>query len=210
AGTHTVTAAYAGNSSFQPSTSAALLQTVNPGPTGTPNQRFVTQVYLDLLNRQPEPGGLTFWTGQLDRGGSRTRVVQDIESSQEYKTDLVQSFYTLYLHRTGEPGGVTVWVNFLSGGGSATNLRPMFTSSTEYFQSRAGGQTSRFLDALYQDAFNRAVDAAGRAQFQPGLDSGRLNRLDVAEVVFGSAEFRQDLVQSFYRRFLRRNADPGG
>src|SRR5262249_34837587 len=32
----------------------------------------------------------------------------------------------------------------------------------------------------------------------------------VAEAVFASDEFRQDLVQSYYQRFLGRDAEPGG
>src|SRR5205823_796252 len=47
------------------------------------NQAFVAQVYLDLLQRPADAGGLASWTGLLDQGMSRPAVVQAMESSAE-------------------------------------------------------------------------------------------------------------------------------
>src|SRR5207245_694545 len=86
--THTITAVYSGDTNVTGSTSTAVNQVV-----GTPNERFVAQVYLDLLNRPVDAGGLASWTGALAGGLGRTQVVVAIEASQEYDTDLVESFY---------------------------------------------------------------------------------------------------------------------
>src|SRR5439155_12361680 len=82
------------------------------------NQAFVAQVYLDLLHRPADAGGLAAWTGLLDQGVSRPAVVEAMESSLEYRTDLVQSLYTQYLHRNADPGGLNGFVAFLRSGGS--------------------------------------------------------------------------------------------
>ncbi len=43
------------------STTAAILEELLPGGgTGTPNERFISEVYRDLINRQVEQSGLAF------------------------------------------------------------------------------------------------------------------------------------------------------
>src|SRR5262249_25839150 len=88
-------------------------------------------------------------------------------------------------------------------------VEAILAGSPEYFQVRAGGSTDGFLNALYQDALQRAVDASGRAAFSQQLSSG-VSRTQVALTILTSAEYRQDLVQSFYQQFLHRSADPVG
>jgi uncharacterized protein (TIGR03118 family) len=61
--------------------------------TETPNQRFVAQVYLDLLHRQVDATGLSAFSAMLGQGVSRTQVVLDIENSMEFRTDQVEALY---------------------------------------------------------------------------------------------------------------------
>src|SRR5207249_108956 len=79
AGTHTITATYNGNGDFSASTSAAINQTVSTG-----SQAFVFKLYQDLLFRQPEPGGLAYWSGLLNQGVlTRIQVALGIQTSPE-------------------------------------------------------------------------------------------------------------------------------
>jgi hypothetical protein len=206
AGTHTITASYNGDENFGSSISTALVQ-----GTGSPNERFIAQVYLDLLNRPVDSSGLANWSSALGRGASRVSIVQAIEGSPEYYTLVVQNSYQSYLRRTGEPDGIRSWVSFLNASGLLARLRPSFVSSPEYFQTRASGSNMSFLDALYQDALNRAVDPAGRDGWGRMLDQDRNSgRARVSEAVFASPEFYQVLTQSCYTQFLRRSADSAG
>src|SRR5262249_22484152 len=59
----------------------------------TENQRYVTQVYVDLLERAVDPTGLAGWSAMLDQGVARSQVIQGIEASQEYETLQVQHIY---------------------------------------------------------------------------------------------------------------------
>src|SRR5262249_3977328 len=211
AGVRAITATYNADGNFAGSTSGSLDQMVTTPVTTTANERFIMQVYLDLLNRRVDPVGLSAWAGALDRGVSRAAVVRAIADSQEYKTLAVQSFYRLYLRRTGEVEGVRAWVSFLNAGGSLVMLRKFFVSAPEYFQTRADGNTTRFLSAVYQDAFNRSVDPIGQTAWERVLrDDPAGGRFRVADGVFTSREFSQTLVQSFYQQFLRRSAELGG
>src|SRR5207245_1722122 len=113
------------------------------------------------------------------------------------------------LHRSADSGGLTSFVSFLSGGGTVEQVQAMIAGSGEYFANRGGGTNGGFVDALYRDALNRAADAGGRAAFLAALANG-MSRQAVADAIFHSDEYRQDLIQSYYQRFLHRPADSGG
>jgi uncharacterized protein (TIGR03118 family) len=175
----------------------------------TANERFVSQVYLDLLHRQVDQTGFNSFTSLLNQGASRTQVVMDIESSLEFRSDEIKALYTRYLHRAADPSGLANFTNFLAGGGTVEQVGTIIAGSPEYFQVRGGSSNNGFLQALYQDALNRGIDPSGQMIFGNALMNGA-TRAQVAAAIFSSTEFRQDLVQSDYQSFLHRAADPSG
>src|SRR5262245_43829054 len=60
----------------------------DPGVNTTPTeaQAFVTGLYHDFFNRDPDPGGLQAWLNYIAQGGSLQSVVQGFLGSQEYLT----------------------------------------------------------------------------------------------------------------------------
>jgi hypothetical protein len=83
----------------------------------TPNEAYVTRLYLDLLGRSPSAGELPTWTGQLSGGASRAPVVSSLTSSVEARTRLVRLTYLALLHRTPTPVEESQTVNRLAAGG---------------------------------------------------------------------------------------------
>src|SRR5207244_1973512 len=84
----------------QDNQSSTLTTTV----TLTPSQAFVAQVYLDLLHRPADGGGLSYWVSRLDDPNPKTRasralVAQAIESSDEYRALVIQGLYQKLLRR---------------------------------------------------------------------------------------------------------------
>ncbi len=55
-------------SGFPSSELARFLGGPSGGLTGTPNQQFVEQAYLDMLGRIADANGLAAWSGLLDQG----------------------------------------------------------------------------------------------------------------------------------------------
>jgi hypothetical protein len=45
----------------------------------------VTMVYVALLRRTPEPGGLDFWVGQVRQGRSLQGLIAGVFGSDEYR-----------------------------------------------------------------------------------------------------------------------------
>jgi RHS repeat-associated protein len=177
---------------------------------GNANAIYVGQLYQDLLGRQADPVGLSFFTGLLDSGtATRASVVQALTTSEEFRAAEVQKLYKTYLHRQADPSGLGTLTAFLKQGGTNEQAAALLAGSPEYFQNRGGGTNAGFLGALYQDALGRAIDPTGLSAWQQALTHGT-SPAQVATAIFSSPEYQQDLVGSLYQTLLRRPADPGG
>jgi uncharacterized delta-60 repeat protein len=178
-------------------------------PSGTASQRFVSQLYLDLLQRPADSGGLAFWSGLIDSGqATNVQVVQMIEGSQEYRQDVIEQFYGEYLRRPVDAGGLTAWEDFLAGGGTIDQMRALVLGSREYFQL-AGSTNDAFVANVYRDALGRPVDNGGQQSWNQALNNGA-DRGAVAGAIMRSPEGNADEVQYLYHWLLHRAADPAG
>jgi CSLREA domain-containing protein len=186
-----------------------VLEELLPGGVrGTPNERWLSEAYRDVLNRPIDAGGMAAWNNQLNLGTSRAAIVQALENSQEYRTDQVQTLYSQYLHRTADAGGLANDVAFLRAGGTVEQVAAAILGSPEYFQNRGGRTNSGFLAALYQDALGRPIDSSGAAAWGAQLSQG-FSRPQVASEILGSNEYHRHLVSIYYNTLLERPADAG-
>jgi uncharacterized repeat protein (TIGR03803 family) len=175
---------------------------------GTPNQSWLTQVYADFFHRPLDASGLATWGNQLNQGMSRTQVVQLIQTSLEYRTDVVEALYSQLLHRAADPSGLSAYTSFLGSGGTAEQVEAALLGSPEYFQLH-GGTNNGFLSAVYQDVLNRALDAGG-AQTWGALLAGGSSPAAVAGAILASLEAQTEAVESYFNEFLHRPADATG
>lgn len=175
------------------------------------NNRYIAQVYLDLLGRVVDQPGMNVWAGKLAEGVPATEVVFDIErcGTNEFQTRAVEQIYQHFLQRAADPAGLQAGINFLNSGGSVELLSSIVIGSTEYFQDRGASTNAGFLTVLYEDALGRPIDATEEADGLEALLTGT-TRQRLAYDVLRSAEYDTDLVQYFYQTFLRRPADSTG
>ncbi len=174
-------------------------------PLSTANEHYVAEIYEDLLLRPVDPDGLAAWSALLDQGTPRSQIVLAIQASEEYRANLVQSYYVRFLNREAEPAGLERWLGFLEHGGNAESLLARFLGADEYWLQRGGSTTAGFLEAVYQDVLGRSLDA-------PGLQAlaGWPSRRAVSQVILNSPEANDLFVEGLYHQFLRRHQDADG
>jgi hypothetical protein len=170
----------------------------------TANERFVVQMYADLLGRRPSVQDLAFATNFLDQTGTREQLASVLLGSDEYRAALVSSIYGAFLRRVASPADVSAGTSFLSGGGTDEQFEALVLGSTEYFVSEGGGTVDGFLHALYQDVLGRPIDVPAETFFTQALAGGATDA-DVALDVLTSTEARQDLVARWFEQYLRRS-----
>jgi uncharacterized delta-60 repeat protein len=177
--------------------------------SGTVHQQFVSQVYLDLLERPADAAGLAHWSGLLDSGQETgQQVALGIEASPEYHALVVNQLYGEYLGRAADAGGLASWSTFLAGGGTIDQLRAVLLGSSEYFAD-SGNTNSGFVSALYRDVLGRPVDSGGQQGWSQVLASGA-SRTAVAGSIIRSFEGNNREVSDLYFWLLHRAPDSVG
>ena len=176
--------------------------------TGTPNQQFVEQAYLDLLGRVAETHGLAAWSGLLDQGqATRAQVALGIEGSPESHGLVVEALFVQILHRPADSATETSLTNFLNSGGTAQQVALALLNSPEYVTDN-GNTPSGFVTGLYRDLLRRSPDTGDQYWIQ-AIDNG-LSMAAAAAAFLGSAESDQDVIDGFFHRFLNRASDSAG
>jgi Domain of unknown function (DUF4214)/Subtilase family len=107
------------------------------------NGQFVERMYNNILLRPSDPGGFSFWLGQLDSGQmTRAQVTLSLLNSTEFQALFasqnrvdVSLLYFDMLRRDPDAGGFSAWVGALNAGVPLTSVIDGFLNSAEY-QSR--------------------------------------------------------------------------
>jgi len=176
---------------------------------GDANQRFVNNLYEDLLGRAAESQGLGFYVDLIQSGRSRGDVSFMIQHSPEYRNKLVSDLYQELLGRAVDAAGLDVHTQLLARGKSIDDVRASILGSDEFFTRRGGGTNEGFVNALYQAVLNRTADATGREIYVGVLSSGG-SRSFVASEVLKSIEADRRLSATYYTKYLGRAADNAG
>jgi subtilase family serine protease len=187
---------------------ASASVTVVQSPSGSVNDAFVAQVYLDLMHRPADPKGLANWVSFLNQGGARAQVIQGFLASPEYQIDVIKQLYLQVLHRTVDAPGLDNWVSYMQAGHSRWEVEASLLGSEEYF-SLHGNSRDGFLQGIYQDVLGRAADATGKQTFLGALGTGQ-TAAQVAAVILTSPEADEDLVAANYLQFLHRPVESMG
>ena len=178
---------------------------------------FVTQLYLDLLDRLPDPAGLAFWAGYLTSGTmNRSQVAQAIFQSPECRNNgvfIIESYLAL-LNRDPDFAGWLMYYQELPSLGQ-TRILDQVLNSPEFLQKHPGLSDQGFVTLLYNNALLRAPDPAGLSFWTSQLSTGAMTRAQIGVAIIGSPESvalnsNHALVDLLYLGFLRRGPDPAG
>ena len=86
------------------------------GLTDTPQERFMTGLYYDLLYRVPQPADVAAWVNALNAGLTPTDIAARFSASPESQASFVLDNYNTYLHRSAAGSEIGGWVNAMQAG----------------------------------------------------------------------------------------------
>ena len=173
----------------------------------TNNGQFVTLLYNNVLDRDPDAGGYAAWLNALNSGMSRQEVVLRFANSQEFieKTgptslsfsaaalsgEVTADIFRLYqatLDREPDAGGLVGWANHLALGATKLSVVGRFVGSAEYQAKYGATDNGQFLTLLYENVLDRAPDPGGYAAWLNALNNG-MSREQVVLGFSDGAEF---------------------
>jgi hypothetical protein len=194
----------------------ALLSNVALGFTGSQefqntygslnNTQFVSQLYLNVLNRPADPGGLANWVNFLNAGATRGEVVVGFSESQENINNhaaqtnagiwdinetagTVARLYWGTLERAPDAPGLANWINAINAGMSFGTAASGFTGSVEFQNTYGSLNNTQFVNQLYLNVLERPADPGGLANWVNALNAGS-SRGDVTLGFTESDEFQ--------------------
>ena len=173
------------------------------------NAGFVTLLYRNVLDRDPDAGGLATWTGLLDSTArSRAAVVAGFSDSAEFRqtsaaaalafaaeglrmavSDDVFRLYRATLGRDPDTAGFLDWAGRLAEGLAWRGAVAGFVESREFTAVYGATTDAAFVTLLYQNVLDRAPDAAGLAHWTGHLAAGTRDRAQLVEAFAQSLEF---------------------
>lgn len=179
-------------------TTKALLETAN--------QKYVEAVYINLLNRPVDLGGLKSWGLALDsKKVPRSALPTQILGSAEYFNNLVTSVYQKYLGRTPSPTEASGWVvQFLSKKLTDEQFHANVLALPEYIAVHGGAANATWVTSVYQMLLNRAPTASELNPKVTALAGGKTTAFQVALGVARSAEHEAILVRGYYQSYYGR------
>ena len=160
----------------------ALFGTPSGGRLSSSN--FVTQLYDNVLHRDPDAAGYNYWLGELAKGVSAATILTRFSESTENKLTLMAfdmhgylgQGYRLYqaaFDRKPDVSGLDYWVNKMFGGTTLEGVASGFMNSAEFAQLYGSSPSAAdFVERLYRNVLDRAQDTDGYGYWTSALSSG--------------------------------------
>jgi hypothetical protein len=233
AGTYTVSAVATDDEGATRSSKSVRFRVVGLDDT----HFFVTQHYLDFLNRPPEAEGLFFWMNNIDSCASDAacREVKQIDSSAAFflSVEFQQTGYLVHRFYRASFGRRPLLAEFLTdaqaiGNGVVVNSpgweqllennKRVFSDSwvaRSAFRSIYDGlSNAQFVDTLIANTGVTFSDT-DRNAFVEELNNQLMSRASVLRLIaenqaFYNAEYNQAFVEMEYFGYLRRDPDEAG
>lgn len=166
-------------------------------------------LYRELLGREPDAGGYSFWVNYTSTNGDRAAVARAFLSSPEYQTHFITTLYANLLNRLPDESGMAFFTSVLTANRDELQIVSAIAGSQEYFD-RNGGSSTGFIDALYRDLLGRTADPQGAAGWISMADQG-MDRGQIVMDFLMSSEGSNKLVDANFQALGQTtpNASPG-
>ncbi|HZE72565.1 MAG TPA: S8 family serine peptidase, partial [Pyrinomonadaceae bacterium] len=201
------------------------------------SRTFIRQQYLDFLNREPDPGGWDYWTGNITQCGTDLRCIHnrriDVSAAFFIELEFQETGYVVYrIHRAAFgtwPGGPTranlAFTQFMAdrsllvpGPGlpqSTVNFANAFVQRSAFLQAYPVTQTNaQFVNQLFDTAGLTPFTTERQQEIDAMNNNGKTRAqvlLDVIEIpAFETREYNGAFVLMQYFGYLRRDPDQGG
>ena len=175
---------------------------------------FVTRLYQNVLNRNPDKNGLSYWVNGLQSGKiTGSEALTGFFTSNEMKNKnltneaFIEELYNTVLNRKSDNGGLEYWKDRLDIQMSREYVINGFASSKEFssmckkYGVKKGDikvtrnyrdknyEVTAFVDRMYKNTLDRAADIHGLEYWCEGLINKQSSGATLAKGFFESKEF---------------------
>jgi 3D (Asp-Asp-Asp) domain-containing protein len=205
-----------------------------------PVEAFITDLYTNLLNRNPDSKGLISWKTSLKNGqNNAASIVVGFVKSREFQSrslsmsDYISVLFKAILGRRASEGDIDAWREAIYNGASRMKvlegllgsrefnslcskygIQPGSYKSTEY--TDVNSKVSGFIARLYRQCLDRKYDDEGLLTWVRAIVNGEATGTDAARGFMLGNEINSrglsnsQFINVCYRALLNRAPDDGG
>ncbi|MGB9180127.1 MAG: DUF4214 domain-containing protein [Pyrinomonadaceae bacterium] len=192
------------------------------------SQFFVTQHYRDFLGREPDAGGLAYWSGQIDQCGTNAACINnkriDVSAAYFIELEFQDTGYFVYRLYRASYGLKPTYAQFtpdralVVGGANLEQSKQQFADA---WVQRAAFQQAYPSTMTPEQFVGKLFDTAGlvpytqeRQQLANDMRAGKTRSQVLREVIeiaeFKTREYNPAFVTMQYFGYLKRDYDQGG
>ena len=223
--------------------SIAMMFAVSPAVNtraSSMTEQFVTRLYRNVMEREPDTDGLNYWTAGLTNGSATAAEVSEkfILSEEFTKKNLspdayIEILYTTMMDRNSDTSGMNFWQQRLNQGSSRTGILRQFLLSSEFqgicdrygikrgtpslLESRDENlHLTSFINQQYEAIFGRPGDIPGLNHWTNLILHQNSSIESTAKQFLNSIEFTSRnhstnaYLKILYRAFMGREGDADG
>jgi hypothetical protein len=194
---------------------------------GATASRFMTHLYMDLLNMPLTPSELAVNRGlmvsiQAGSAAARLTAAEEVVSGAQFRSDEVTSFFANYMHPTCKelvaqecastvatptPTQLSVDLTSLASGTTEEGIIAGVLGTDQYYQNHGSTQTG-LIKGVYQDLIGRAPTNAELSAALSAYTNDQIGHLSFAQSMVGSLSYQNLVVSLDYQQLLLRAPFP--
>jgi len=176
-------------------------------------ERFVSRMYLDVMNRPYDPGGLAFWADHLRNGRiTGADFAHSFFFSTEFNllrvgdADFLNRMYIGLMDRVPDPGGRVFWLDFIQAGLPREDIFYQFVNSDEfsmlcaqagltrgYYDPPPGGMARIFTKRLFTASIGREPSSAELNYWHNLIKGGMTGAAAAYQLIFNTEVHNRNL-----------------
>jgi hypothetical protein len=184
---------------------------------------FVRQQYHDFLNREPDAGGLGYWTNEITKCGSDQACIRnrriDVSAAFFMEQEFQQTGFYVYRVFKASNGRVPLYIEYMRGRNEVLGGPNLAQQQADYAVEQVnpaytGKTNAEYVDQLYQNA-GVTPSSPEKDALVNGLNNNTETRGSVLQKVANNQTFTANeknaaFVLAEYFGYLRRDPEPAG
>jgi len=190
-------------------------------------KNFVARFYQTVLEREPDSGGLDYWSSKLQsKELSGADIAYAFVNSEEFKNknlddvDFLEILYNTFFGRASDVAGMNFWLNKLeSNEMDREEVLKGFIYSDEFsnickeYGIEQVDKVNDFVRRFYEKALGRSADLNGMLYWSKELKEQRKSATEIAYNFIESEEFKnknlndEEYIKVLYKTFFDREAE---
>jgi Domain of unknown function (DUF4214) len=159
---------------------------------------YATYIYCDF--RQPDPGGLQFWTNWFTSNRNIPEAFNILLPQENYLRWVDQQF-ELLLGRAADPTGESWWTQQLVNGATRESVIETFVGGAEFW-ALAGSSNDGLINRAYNILMKRPPTGAEEVHWYNGLQNGSILPWQVAQGILADTSYQKLYVTNLFNTVL--------